>query len=174
MIGRTSIGILVGFVLVWSVGCARPGLEGTALPAHPFPRWVSELEPGKTRIEALRDRFGPPDEIETRARGERVWRYAFTEIEWPLGDPDRPVVAADGTRVPRAPTPFERIGDGFRAVGLWIDGAIFFPPRQPRPPVHRSLPATIHRLEVVFDVDGTLRRVHYRPEKGVGFVSTGS
>lgn len=173
MIRRMSIGVLPGFLLAGVLACAQPGVEDPALPAHPFPRWVSELESGQT-VEAVRDRFGPPDEIEMNARGERVWRYAFTEIEWPADDPDRPVVSEDGGAGPPAPSAFARIGDGFRAVGLWIDGAFFFPPRQPRPPARRSLPATIHRLEVVFGADGTLRRVHYRPERGIGFVSNGS
>ena len=174
MIERIRIGVFCGFALSLMLGCAKPGIEAQALPAHPFPRWVNELQADRTGMEEVRERFGPPDAIEMRGRGDRVWRYAFAEIEWPLEDPDRPVVSADGTIGPREPTAFERIGDGIRAAGLWIDGMIFFPPRQERSAGSRPLPATIHRLEIVFGSDGTLRRYRYRPEKGVGRVSNES
>ena len=47
-------------------GCAtRPG-GVEPLPWHPFPRWVGELEVGKSDAASVRERFGEPDAIEDR------------------------------------------------------------------------------------------------------------
>ncbi|HIF93551.1 MAG TPA: hypothetical protein EYQ60_10575 [Myxococcales bacterium] len=51
-----------------------------------------------------------------------------------------------------------------------VFGAMYFPPRQDRPSRTRPLPATVHDLEVVFDVSGVLRRFEYAPSVGTARV----
>jgi hypothetical protein len=52
----------------------------------------------------------------------------------------------------------------------WIEGAMYYPPRQARSPRTRPLPATVHQLEVVFDQNGALRRFEYVPTAGTARV----
>ena len=153
-----------GFGVV--VACATPE-PPAPLPAHPFPSWVSELEAGRTGSDAVRARFGSPDEIEQSVRGGMVWRYVFREIDWPDDDPLRPVVAADGSlRSPETSSRLDAFRAGMRRVGGWFDRTFYYPPRQPRAPRTRRLPATVHQLEVVFGRDGTLSGYRYTPARG--------
>ena len=152
------------------LSCAKAPQEGP-LPIHPYPHWVDELESGQTRIEDVQARFGEPTEVEYGPRGEKVWRYVFREVAWPADDPMRPVVAADGTVQPRKRSAFGRFADWLGGVTFWVERAIYFPPRQDRPPRTRRLPATIHQLEVVFGSSGTLRRYQYRSQPGFANVA---
>ena len=169
MKNRIYLLVVFGWVAVLAAACAKPVVV-EPLPLHPFPSWVSTLESGQTELEEVRERFGPPDEIEASVRGGTIWRYAFKEIDWPQDDPMRPVVAADGSVGPRTPSGFSRVGHGFRTAWLWIDRAIFFPPRQTRPPRTRRLPATVHHLELFFGVGGKLHRFRYTPTQGLASV----
>jgi len=165
-----SLLVLLGVLALSALACAKPVKE-EPLPAHPYPRWVGELESGQTRIEEVLTRFGEPNEIEQGPRGEKIWRYVFREISWPENDPMRPVVAADGTIAQRERSSFGRFADWLGGVTYWVDKAMFFPPRQDRPPRTRRLPATVHQLEVVFGLDGTLRRFRYLPHSGYASVA---
>lgn len=166
--GRDRLVFVIAAALLALVGCAHDGSEAEeqALPADPFPRWVGELETGETRIDEVADRFGEPVEREATPRGRVIWRYAYAEIHWPENDPMRPVVSADGVVGPREPTFFERFGKAWFATFAWIDWAFYYPPRQPRPPRQRGLPATIHSLELTFGHDGKLERYRYSPFEG--------
>lgn len=149
-----------------SLGCApRPG-ELEPLPRHPFPKWVRKLETGRSDQASVRDRFGEPDVVEQSVMGGMVWRYRFAEVEWPDVDPDRPVVGANGKVVPRPNTKLEDVGDSIAGFGEWLDWLMFYPPKQPRPVAPRWLPATIHDLELDFDLEGRLVRYRYAPESG--------
>lgn len=153
-------------VAVLALGCApRPG-ELEPLPRHPFSRWVSKLEPGKSDVESVRQRFGEPDSVEQSVRGGLVYRYRFSEVRWPDADPDRPVVGASGKLGPRPNTKLEDVGDSIAEFGDWLDWLMFYPPKQPRPVAPRWLPATIHDLELDFDLAGKLVRYRYAPEEG--------
>ena len=148
------------------LGCApRPG-ELEPLPRHPFARWVSKLEAGKSDIESVRQRFGEPDSVEQSVRGGLIYRYRFAEVSWPDADPDRPVVGATGKVRPRSKTLLEDVGDSIADFGGWLDWLMFYPPKQPRPVGPRWLPATIHDLELAFDLEGKLVRYRYIPEEG--------
>lgn len=160
------IALLALFVLLVSTGCAtRPG-DVEPLPRHPFPSWVSALEVGRSDAASVRERFGEPDSIEQSVRGGLVYRYRFAETHWPDDDPDRPVVGADGKLWRRPNTKAEDVGAEVAAVGDWLDWLMFYPPKQPRPATRRWLPATIHDLELGFDLEGKLARFRYRPEEG--------
>ncbi|MEZ4281835.1 MAG: hypothetical protein R3F21_19705 [Myxococcota bacterium] len=163
---RTTRTALCGVILGLLIACApRPG-ELEPLPRHPFPRWVSKLEPGKSDVESVRGRFGEPDLVESTVMGGLVWRYRFAEVRWPDADPDRPVVAANGKVVPRTNSKLEDVGDSIAEFGSWLDWLMFYPPKQPRPVAPRWLPATIHALELEFDREGRLVRHRYAPEPG--------
>ncbi|MFO0691708.1 MAG: hypothetical protein U0900_23635 [Myxococcota bacterium] len=161
---RVALGL--GVVLALA-GCAtRPG-DVEPLPQHPFPRWVGELEVGKSDAGSVRERFGEPDAIEQSVRGGLVYRYRFAETHWPDDDPDRPVVGADGKLWRRPNTKAEDVGAEISAFGEWLDWLLFYPPKQSRPPRRRSLPATIHDLELAFDLEGKLVRYRYAPREGL-------
>ena len=165
-ISRLRILSILGLVTLTSVACAKPAAE-ELIPGHPFSRWVSELEPGKTEIEAIRERFGPPDEISQSVRGDTIWRYAYREIDWPAGDSMRPVVSSNAPKPSAGAEFLAGVGRGFLSARRWIDGYIYFPPRQDRGPRSRRLPATIHSLQVEIGPDDTLTRFHYAPKAGV-------
>ena len=157
-----------------ALGCAASEPRDEApLPRHPFPTWVSHLETERTDIEEVRLVFGEPAEIEERRRGETRWRYAFREIHWAANDPDRPEVAADGTRVPRERSDWDRFRDGAADFGDFLDRLLFYPASRPERPERRTLPATIHELELVFEQDGTLRRYRYAPRQALVSVRPG-
>lgn len=78
----------------------------------------------------------------------------------------RPTVSSDGTVQKKTSSPLAQLGARIGVVTSWIDGALRFPPRQDRPPRTRPLPATVHKLEVVFDENGVLRRFEYAPTAG--------
>lgn len=164
MTGRwLTVGVAV---MILGLGCApRPG-ELEPLPRHPFPRWVSKLEAGKSDVESVRQRFGEPDAVEQSVRGGLVYRYRFAEVRWPDADPDRPVVGARGKLGPRPNTKLEDVGGTIVEVGDWLDWLMFYPPKQPRPVAPRWLPATIHDLELNFDLEDKLVRYRYAPEEG--------
>lgn len=160
-----------GFALLLLVlGCALPPSELEPLPRHPFPRWVQKLEtgPGETASDtaSVRKRFGEPDEQLQMPTGGRIWRYRFAEVRWPDDDPDRPVVAANGKPGPRPTTALDDVGYALTRFGAWLDWLMFYPPKQPRPASPRWLPATIHALELEFDLEGRLARYHYATEPG--------
>lgn len=152
--------------LVLTAACApRPG-EPEPLPRHPFPRWVDTLEVGESDVEQVRARFGAPDAIEQSALGGTIYRYRLAEIHWPDDDPDRPVVGADGRLERRPDTLLGDLAAPIVAFGRWLDWLMFYPPKQPRPTSRRTLPATIHALELRFDLAGRLAAWHYAPEQG--------
>lgn len=155
------------FALVVALaGCAPLPAHQEPLPKHPFPRWVAKLEVGKSDTKSVRRRFGDPDAIEMQPTGAIVFRYRYPEYVWPDADPDRPVVGADG-RVVSAPRPKSQdVRDSVAYTRSWIERLLFFPPEQPRPVRRRSLPATLHDLELEFDAKGRL--VHYRYETTEG------
>jgi hypothetical protein len=158
-----AVGLAVAVVMV---GCAtRPG-EVEALPRHPFARWVDELEVGKSDAGSVRERFGEPDAVEQSVRGGLIYRYQLAETHWPDDDPDRPVVGAGGKLWRRPNTKLEDVGDDVEAVGDWLDWLMFYPPKQPRPASRRALPATIHDLDLSFDLEGKLVRYRYAPWEG--------
>ena len=156
--------IVAGSIL--SLGCAPGPGELEPLPRHPFPRWVSKLDLGESDIGSVQERFGEPDEVEQSVRGGLVFRYRFAEVRWPADDPDRPVVGANGKPGPRTKSDFEDIGDTIAGFGEWLDWLMFYPPKQPRPVAPRWLPATIHDLELDFDLEGKLVRYRYVPQEG--------
>ncbi len=161
-LGTIRFAMLVSLVLSFGCATAQTNPE-EPLPRHPFPRWVSHLEPERTDIDEVLLVFGDPVEIEVPRRGETRWRYALREIHWAPNDPDRPAIAADGTRTPRTPTTWDRVGDGFASAGSFVKALLVYPaPRASRPKA-RSMPATIHALELSFADDGTLRRYRYAP-----------
>ena len=160
----TTIALLVA--MICGVGCAPRPAELEPLPRHPFPKWVGKLETGQSDQASVRERFGEPDERLETPLGGRVWRYRFAEVRWPDDDPDRPVVGANGKVVPRPNTKLEDVGESIAAFGEWLDWLMFYPPKQPRPVAPRWLPATIHALELEFDLEGRLVRYHYAPEPG--------
>ncbi|MEZ4332949.1 MAG: hypothetical protein R3F35_14400 [Myxococcota bacterium] len=160
-------GGLVAAVSTWLlVGCTPVPGELEPLPRHPFPRWVEQLEVGSSDAEIVRARFGEPHAVEQSVTGGAIHRYRFAEIHWPDDDPDRPVVGARGHLEPRPRTKREDIGASIAAFGRWLDWLMFYPPRQPRPAAPRYLPATIHHLEVRFDLEGRLVAYAYRSEPG--------
>jgi hypothetical protein len=63
---------------------------------------------------------------------------------------------------------WSRFAKGVEVVTSWLDRAMYFPPRQDRPARTRRLPATVHRLEVVFGLDGMLAHPQYQPIEGFG------
>jgi hypothetical protein len=147
--GATVVFAIFFLSSAFSLGCApRPG-DLEPLPRHPFPKWVQKLETGKSDQTSVRERFGEPDVVEQTVMGGRVWRYRFAEVQWPDTDPDRPDV-----------------GDSIASFGEWLDWLMFYPPKQPRPATARWLPATIHDLELDFDLEGRLVRYRYAPEPG--------
>jgi hypothetical protein len=164
--GATVVFAIFFLSSAFSLGCApRPG-DLEPLPRHPFPKWVQKLETGKSDQTSVRERFGEPDVVEQTVMGGRVWRYRFAEVQWPDTDPDRPVVGANGRVVPRPNTKLEDVGDSIASFGEWLDWLMFYPPKQPRPATARWLPATIHDLELDFDLEGRLVRYRYAPEPG--------
>lgn len=158
--------IVLGALTMFAAGCASDPKPLEPLPRHPFPQWVSELEVGKSDIESVTHRFGEPDGIEQSVRGGLIYRYRFAEVRWPDDDPDRPVVGANGTLERRPDTKLETMGNPITAFGRWLDWLMFYPPKQPRPPRQRWLPATVHDLELQFDLEGKLARFRYAPEPG--------
>ena len=146
-------------------GCSQKAPEeAQALPSHPFPRWVSQLEIGVTPRESVRALFGEPDVIERHGPSSRTWTYSYSEIHWTRDDPDRPQIAADGQPILDAPPGFgERIGDAFASFGHAFERLLYYPgPRVPTPRL-RTLPATRHHLELVFDEQDLLTRYLYAP-----------
>ncbi|GEM_PF-5329559 len=166
------VGACLAFVLL---GCAtKPPVQAEAVPAHPFPRWVSHLETGVTEISEIQAVFGAPIEIEQHRGGGLAWRYAYSEVHWAANDPDRPQVAADGRPVEAPPlTIQERVLDGLKATGEFLDQLLYYPPRQPAGPKMRTMPVTRHRLELVFDGEGVLERFLYSPQPDRARVAIG-
>ena len=171
---KSSARMRAALVLICLLGAGCASLEEPPpLPAHPFPRWVSQLETGSTQAEEIEARFGSPDSVEESVRGGVTWRYAFSEIEWPDDDPLRPSVASDGSLVPPKPSAFHK-ASRFLGKGLsFFDRMVSYPASQPRKIRKRRLPATIHQLEVRFRPDGTLRHFVYAPVDGDALVSAG-
>ena len=154
-------------LLLAFAGCMAatpPPDQDVALPRHPFPHWVGELEAGETEIDRVRARFGDPAEIEVLGPGTIRWRYAYSEVHWSSDDPDRPEIAEDGTLRPRVPGRWDRVKAGARATGRFIDRTFVYPAPRVRQPAARSLPATVHHLELAFDTDGKLLRYRYAPQ----------
>lgn len=163
---RSTRPALIFGILSLLLACApRPG-ELEPLPRHPFPRWVEKLEPGKSDIASVRGRFGEPDLVEATVMDGLVWRYHFAEVRWPDDDPDRTVVAANGEVVPRTNPKLEDVGESIAGFGHGLDGRTFHPPKPPRPVTPRWLPATIHDLELEFDLEGRLVRHRYASAPG--------
>lgn len=162
--------------LVLTLGCAKQAQveaeEVVFLPRHPFPQWVGKLKTGESDVESVITRFGPPDEIENRARGGQIWRYQLEEIQWPENDPNRPEISAEGEIKLRPATRAESARNWSKGAAGWIDRNLFFPPPQPRPAAIRMLPATVHRLELVFEADDILSDYRYAP--GLGSVNVPS
>ncbi|MFK7898323.1 MAG: hypothetical protein AB8G23_20990 [Myxococcota bacterium] len=151
-------------------GCAKPAeIEGQAevfLPRHPFPQWVGNLKAGESDAKSVMARFGSPDEIENRARGGQIWRYRLEEIQWPENDPRRPNISMDGEFKSRASSSIASAKKWSEGAAGWFDRTFFFPPKQPRPAAIRMLPATVHRLELVFEADDLLSDYRYAPGMG--------
>lgn len=168
-----GLAIALGLAIA-ALGCAsstepepEPGLASRVGPADPFPRWVAELEIGRTQTEEVRTRFGRPRERVPSPRGGWIWRYQHAEIHWPENDPLRPTVSAQGeTRTPR-PGLGRRIVHALGAPFRWLGGVLLYPPLPERPPPSDLRPATIHLLEIDFDHGGTLRSLRYRPRGGL-------
>lgn len=158
--------ILLGLTL----GCVKQAqVQDEAevfLPRHPFPQWVGKLKSGESDTESVTARFGPPDEIENRARGGQIWRYKLEEIQWPEDDPNRPYISAEGETKLRPASRVDSARSWSKGATGWIDRNLFFPPPQPRPPAIRMLPATVHRLELVFEADEILSDYRYAPGRG--------
>lgn len=154
-------------LLLFVFGCASSPVDTTEAPRHPFPRWVSHLESGQTQVDQVEETFGTPVEIEEHANGTMIWRYRYEEIHWSPNDPRRPEVAADGTPLPFEPNWQSRTLDALRDTGDALDRLLFYPPIQPKRHRKRSLPATIHDLELVFAADGELRSYRYAPRAGI-------
>ncbi len=147
-------------------GCASNDEAGLRPPAHPFPRWVRELEPGVTERKEILRRFGEPGEILGTPRGGEIYRYAISEIHRPAEDPMRPRITADGRVLPPERSGWDRFRAGWRRFARGFEDTVAYPARQPRPPRRRKLPATWHRLELVIASDGTLDRYRYEPDRG--------
>jgi hypothetical protein len=161
---RRSAGTLLALVLLFAACASPPPPESEALPRHPFPGWVDALEVGQTERAAVRERFGDPAEIAVGGPGAITWRYAYSEIHWAPSDPDRPEIAADGTPLPRTPGTWDRVKSGASAAGRFFDEVFVYPaPRTPQPAA-RSMPATVHHLELAFDGEGRLLRYRYTPQ----------
>ncbi len=177
---KTSGWILIALVLTMSLalGCAKQvQVEEEAevfLLRHPFPQWVGKLKSGESDSESVLARFGPPDEIENRARGGQIWRYNLEEIQWPEDDPNRPNISAEGELKRRPSTQIESAWSWTKGAAGWFDRTFLFPPRQPRPAAVRMLPATVHRLELVFEADEILSDFRYAPGGGRAQVSGAS
>ncbi|MBB83065.1 MAG: hypothetical protein CL931_04560 [Deltaproteobacteria bacterium] len=149
-----------------AVGCATGGTNAAeTVPAHPFPRWVSYLETGVTPIAEVAAVFGDPAEIEEAVRGGLRWRYAYAEIHWAPDDPDRPAVTADGRPVEAEPTWVDQAAKGLAKTGRFLEGLVVYPPRQPKGPRMRTMDATVHDLELRFDVEGVLAHYRYAPRQ---------
>ncbi len=167
--GRSRVArtlVALGALMMFAAGCASDPKPLEPLPRHPFPQWVSELEVGKSDLESVTHRFGEPDGIEQSVRGGLIYRYHFAEVRWPDDDPDRPVVGANGVLERRPDTKLQKMGNPITAFGRWLDWLMFYPPKQPRPARQRWLPATVHDLELQFDLEGKLARFRYAPEAG--------
>lgn len=153
-------------VVVLSLGCAKTGSdEAGEVPAHPFPRWVSQLETGVTGIDEVTSLFGDPRKIEQSVRGGLRWQYTYAEVLWAPDDPSRPAVGADGRPIEAEETWVDRTAEGFAATGRFLDGLLFYPGRQPRGPRTRMMDATIHELELRFSVAGVLEDYRYTPRR---------
>ena len=173
-IGRAMGLLALVSMMLGTTACATStGESDEALPRHPFPRWVSRLESGRSEIDEVAAIFGDPVEIQESTRGGATWRYLTREIHWAPNDPERPEVAADGTRTPRVPTWQKQVRVSLRATTDFLGGLLLYPAPRPRGAEQRSLPATIHELELVFGPDGTLRRYHYAPRAALVKVPTG-
>lgn len=168
--------------LVWACltatvlgGCAANEEPREAAPSHPFPKWVEALEPGKTSGDEIRARFGEPDQVEGSVRSGTIWRYAFPEASGSGQDSDRPKVSADGMpgSMPNKPSRFRAFSANVAKAMSWTGGLVMYPPRQSRPPRTRMIPATIHDLELLVEVDGTLKHVRYAPRAGTMRVPEG-
>jgi len=146
---------------------AAPEPGSQAGPVDPFPQRVAALEIGKTRTEDVRTRFGRPRERVPSPRGGWIWRYYHAEIHWSAEDPLRPEISAEGeTKAPQS----SRGKRFLRAVGApfrWLGGVVLYPPLPLRPPPSSPRPATIHLLEVDFDLEGRLRSLRYQPREGI-------
>ncbi len=160
---QRSVFLVATISIAAALGCATSREAASDVPRHPFPRWVSHLESGRTPIEEVLGVFGQPAEIEEPRAGTVIWRYAYAEIHWSPGDPRRPEVAADGTPIPEEPPFSARALDAAKKTGRFLDALLFYPPTQPERVRRERLPATVHRLEVAFDAEGTLTRFHYAP-----------
>lgn len=162
---RRRVGL--GALALLIVGCATQKTgEPEAIPAHPFPRWVSHLETGTTGIDEVAAVFGSPAQVEQRALGGLHWRYAYAEVHWAAEDPDRPAVAADGRPIEAEETWVDVAADGLAKTGRFLDGLLFYPPRQPRDSRSRMMNATIHELELRFTKEGVLEHYRYAPRSG--------
>lgn len=164
---------MLGLLCLGLTGCAHEAEPAPGLwPADPFASWVESLETGRTRPEDVRAQFGRPRERAPSPRGGWIWRYTYFAVDWPAHDPRRPVVSAQGKAASPASGsgPVRAIARVFGASLDWLGGVFLYPPRQPRPPRTRPLPATIHSLELHFGVDGILRHVRYQPEEGLAQV----
>lgn len=153
--------LLLLFTTGLAIGCATSAPSPEPLPRHPFPRWVSHLEPGHTDIEDVRATFGTPSETEEDFTGRVVWRYAYPEIRWSPLDPRRPEIAADGRPIEEPPTWGQRAMQALDATTHTLDRLLFYPPTQPGRRKSKMRPATIHALELEFGSDGRLRRHRY-------------
>lgn len=153
-------------LVVLSLGCAngRTG-EAEAVPNHPFPRWVSQLETGVTGIDEVAAVFGNPAQVEQRARGGLHWRYAYAEIEWAADDPDRPAVAADGRPIREEETWVDVVAETLVETRRFLDGLLFYPAHQPRGARTRMMNAKIHDLELRFTTEGVLEHYRYTPRR---------
>lgn len=160
---RGGGGVLLLALLALAGACAKSPDASQPLPRHPFPRWVSELATDQTSLQEVHLLFGEPKEIEQTRSGKMIWRYAYSEIHFAPSDPDRPRVAADGTRHPRRESVFTRASGALLDFGRFFDRLVSYPPTQPRRPAARRLPATVHDLELVFSPEGRVERYRYAP-----------
>lgn len=119
-----------------------------------------------TGIAEVTGLFGDPASVEQRVRGGLIWRYAYAEVHWAVDDPDRPAVAADGTPAEAEETWVDVAAEGLASTGRFLDGLLFYPPRQPRGPRMRTMNATIHDLELRFTTEGVLEHYRYVPRNG--------
>lgn len=161
-------------LLLWlAIGCAAPGSPASGpLPSHPFPRWVTELERGVTALEEVQLRFGDPVAVEGSDAVGLVWRFATEEVHWPADDPDRPALAANGLPVVREKAWNDRAAEELRAFGLAFESLFVYPARRRPVKTYRTLPSTVHELELVFSDEGLLERFRYAPRADVARVPT--